>query len=45
MRNTVDAQTVQQAFAGWRCLLLTAASIPSDPRTMPALIGLFEPPT
>ena len=44
VRNALDERTLRQAFAGWRCLALGAASIPSDTRIMPALVGLFEPP-
>lgn len=44
VRNHVDERGVRRTFAGWRCLALREAAIPSDTRTMPALIGLFERP-
>ncbi len=42
VRNEIDERTLQRTFAGWRCLQLREAAVPSDTRTMPALIALFE---
>ena len=38
VRNDITAQTVHEVFAGWRVQMLEQRSIPSDTRTMEALV-------
>ncbi len=42
VRNDVDEQEVRTAFQGWSCVDLRAAEIPSDTRSMPALLARLE---
>ncbi|MGH2584739.1 MAG: methyltransferase domain-containing protein [Dehalococcoidia bacterium] len=44
IRNDIDEPSLRQAFPGWRFLYLERRDIPSDTRTMPALIVLLSPP-
>jgi SAM-dependent methyltransferase len=38
VRNDITAETIREVFADWRVLMLDARSIPSDTRTMEALV-------
>jgi len=38
LRNDITAQTIENVFADWRLLMLERRSIPSDTRTIEALV-------
>jgi SAM-dependent methyltransferase len=42
VRNDITAQTIQDVFADWRVLMLESRSIPSDTRTLEALVARVQ---